>query len=273
MLTIQNHKLVKDGSAVKFKALSDKGGKFKPCLIIVHFTGGGSAESSIGAMEARNVSAHAIVDRDGSITQLVPFNEQAWHAGPSNWRGKGPCNPYAFGIEIANYGWLNKTGSGGYSAYGHPIAADHVILAQHKNGNPTGVAGAIPWEEYTPEQIAAVSDIIAALKQYCPDIIDVVGHDDVAPVRKSDPGPAAPMNIWKGALGSDRNVNKIDYWRVNSKTGLNLRAGPGANWSIIELIPNNTKLIMLKRDGDWYNVTAANSKNTGWVHGSYIVDI
>lgn len=98
------------------------------------------------------VSAHALIRRDGQIVQYVPFGARAWHAGPSQYRGRSACNDFSIGIELEGADTL---------AYADP--------------------------QY--EQLAA---LIGALLAAYPTLSreHIVGHSDVAPGRKTDPGPA-----------------------------------------------------------------------------------
>lgn len=98
------------------------------------------------------VSAHVLIARDGLLTQYVSFDQRAWHAGESSWCGRAGCNDFAVGIELEG--------------------ADDV--------------------PYTPDQYAALAQTIGALRAAYPTLrdADVVGHCDIAPGRKTDPGPA-----------------------------------------------------------------------------------
>jgi AmpD protein len=98
------------------------------------------------------VSAHALVRRDGSVVQYVPFHRRAWHAGASQWRGRERCNDFSVGIELE----------------GSDASA------------------------YAPSQYVALASIVVELSRAYPTLsIDaIVGHSDVAPGRKSDPGIA-----------------------------------------------------------------------------------
>ena len=97
------------------------------------------------------VSSHLLIDRAGLCTQFVPFHKRAWHAGRSAWRGRPSCNDYAIGIEL--------------------------------EGTDT--------EPYAQAQyqrlIAVVNDLLARYAGLSPEAI--VGHLEVAPGRKTDPGP------------------------------------------------------------------------------------
>lgn len=97
------------------------------------------------------VSAHLFIDRRGRTTQFVPFNERAWHAGVSAWRGRVGCNDFAIGIELEG--------------------EDH--------------------RAYTRAQYARLGKVLAALIAAYPRLsrAAIVGHLEVAPGRKTDPGP------------------------------------------------------------------------------------
>ena len=98
------------------------------------------------------VSAHVLIARDGTLTQFVPFTQRAWHAGQSSYCGRTACNDFSIGIELEG--------------------ADDV--------------------PYTDAQYSALADLISALRRDYPSLreADVVGHSDIAPGRKTDPGPA-----------------------------------------------------------------------------------
>lgn len=98
------------------------------------------------------VSSHLLIRRDGAAVQYVPFHQRAWHAGVSNYCGRERCNDFSIGIELE--GEDDKA--------------------------------------YEPEQYRALSDVIRALVDAYPSLsLDrIAGHSDVAPGRKTDPGPA-----------------------------------------------------------------------------------
>jgi AmpD protein len=102
--------------------------------------------ASIAGLE---VSAHFLIRRDGELVQFVGCNERAWHAGASEWKGRGQCNDFSIGVE------LEGTDDVPYAA------AQYTMLAR----------------------------LARALRRAYP-IADIAGHSDVAPMRKTDPGPA-----------------------------------------------------------------------------------
>lgn len=98
------------------------------------------------------VSAHALVRRDGALVQFVPFTERAWHAGESRFRGRSRCNDFSIGIEL--------------------------------EGSDD--------EPYDDAQYVTLGALLAALLSVYPGLDGraIAGHSDIAPGRKTDPGPA-----------------------------------------------------------------------------------
>ena len=186
-MQIASHKLV----GVPFKAATASGGAMTPTLIVLHDTAGrvekGSSVDWFCSKECPT-SAHIVVERDGSITQMVPFNKKAFHAGRSIWKGREFCNAFSIGIEIVNPGELDATGK----AWFNQTFPDSVRKTTKEHGTAN-------WIGYTPEQIEAVTEICKALaKQYS--IEDVTTHWFVSPKRKVDPGPLFPLEELRAAV-------------------------------------------------------------------------
>lgn len=176
-------------------------------FLVEHFSGGWA--DAVHVMKERGVSAHLVVQRDGSFVQCVPFNQVAYHAGESAWRDPKTgilyrgLNSCSIGIEIANCGDLERQlypSTMGPAYSGKPIPR---ITAKHKNGG-----GTKQWETYSPAQIATVTEISKALvARY--NLDDVIGHDDISPGRKADPGPAFPLREIRLACGFPVAIPKL----------------------------------------------------------------
>lgn len=190
--SIKAARLLRDGKPVAFRASPNIGGALKPTYLVMHYTGAVSAAGAIATLcdPAAKVSAHLVIDQAGVVTQLVPFDRVAWHAGASRWAGRSGCNSFSIGIELANPGLLARTGAGGFATRleRKAVAAKDVILAAHKNGG-----GVEPWAAFPAAQIAAAIEVGRAIVAAY-GLKDVIGHDDIAPGRKIDPGPAFPMD-------------------------------------------------------------------------------
>ena len=110
------------------------------------------AHPYFGEIRGMEVSAHLLIRRDGELIQFVPFTERAWHAGESGFRGRSRCNDFSVGIEL-----------------------------EGEDDTP-----------YDERQYQVLPDVLRAVSRAYPDISprELAGHCDVAPGRKSDPGPA-----------------------------------------------------------------------------------
>ncbi|MEE8535980.1 MAG: N-acetylmuramoyl-L-alanine amidase, partial [Kiloniellales bacterium] len=194
---IKNHKLHSDtGEPVATVRSPNQGGTLTARYLVMHYTAGSSAESSIRHLtkkEAR-ASAHLVIGRDGGITQLVPFNRVAWHAGRSRWQELIGLNQHSMGIELDNAGPL-EGGAGQWRAwFGRIYPDEDVVVAAHKFDRIER-----GWHRYSEAQIAAALEAAEAIvARY--GLIDVLGHDDIAPERKQDPGPAFPMENFRSHL-------------------------------------------------------------------------
>jgi len=104
------------------------------------------------SIESLCVSSHLLIERDGELTQFVPFNERAWHAGESIYQQRTACNDFSIGIE------LEGTDS----------------------------------EAYTTQQYDKLNQVLACLIAHYPSLRadKIVGHNDISPGRKTDPGHA-----------------------------------------------------------------------------------
>lgn len=174
-----------------FVGAADRGGKFPkpPVGIVLHYTASStmsSAERQLTQKDQTYVSAHALIDKTGEIHQLVRFDYIAYHAGESRWKGLYGVNAYMLGIELVNPGYVDKK----------QVAGWPVELRQHKNGGPTRA-----WYAYPDAQVQACAELCKALKAHYPSIVEVIGHDDVAPARKVDPGPAWNWSKFRALTG------------------------------------------------------------------------
>jgi N-acetylmuramoyl-L-alanine amidase len=130
-----------------------------PEFLVLHYTDTVDRAETLSFLldPAKQVSAHYLVDEDGTVLALVPEEKRAWHAGVSCWRGKRDVNARSIGIEIQNPG--------------------------HRCG----------YRDYPAVQIDAVIELCRGIvTRHAIAARDIVGHSDVAPVRKKDPGELFP---------------------------------------------------------------------------------
>jgi len=165
-----------------------------PRLLVVHFTAG---VSSLGWLTSplSKASAHLLITRCGQIIQMVPFNRCAWHAGSKSvWKGRVNCNLFSIGFEMENLGKMHRDAGGKWVSWqGVPAPDSEVVEAVHKNEHE--MAG---WHKYTPDQIDAVTQAAKAVVAAYG--LEIVGHEDVLPEVKVDPGPAFDMEALRKAV-------------------------------------------------------------------------
>ncbi|MEM1336320.1 MAG: N-acetylmuramoyl-L-alanine amidase [Bacteroidota bacterium] len=182
------------GTQIRYEHTDNSWANNNPLYLIIHYTAGISMSGAINHFKTRyqrgNASAHIIVDKDGTVVQMVKFNRKAWHAGISNWGEINGLNHYSIGIELVNAGKLEKTDSGDWINWsGKNISSNEVIIRPHKNDKYQVHYG---WQMYTNEQIESLIEVSNALNDRY-NFIDILGHDDISPGRKIDPGPAFNM--------------------------------------------------------------------------------
>lgn len=185
-----------DGTPIKQLPSPNQSSGIKPKYLVIHYTGGTTLEGTVSWFmnPAAKASAHFVIARDGGIVQMVPLNRRAWHAGVSEWEGIKAFNAHSIGIEIVNGGKLRRTGRGWVTWAERQISDDQVSIATHKH--ETTETG---WHDYTAEQVATVLELCVALHAAF-GFKDVLGHDDIAPGRKLDPGPVFPMGALRSRL-------------------------------------------------------------------------
>ena len=236
----------------------------------MHYTAGRSARSSINWLVNPNAkaSAHLVIGADGSITQLVAFNRKAWHAGRSRWAGRTGLNSFSIGIELDNPGVLTRRASGWFSTWGDPVEDDNVIEAVHKNGGD--LRG---WHTYSGAQLEVAIEVGCLLARHY-GLKEVLGHEDVAPDRKIDPGPAFPMDSFQARV-IGREEDEPDVFET--VTELNIRQGAGTQHEKLPVSPlqAGTRLEVVAHQGAWRLVDVLDpivdeNDVNGWVHGRYI---
>jgi N-acetylmuramoyl-L-alanine amidase len=281
-MKIINHRLHHDdGTPYAFRGVPGPSSPvIKPRWLVMHYTAdGGSAAVNwfTSPDNIKRIAAHIVIARDGAITQCVPFNRKANHAGPSAWKDVKGLNSHSIGIEMVGYG-IVEGGPGKWKAGGKTIPDSEVLVATHKFGKPT-----CGWTKYPQAQLDAAQELAKLLvKEY--GLEDVVGHDDIAPTRKQDPGPAFPMDKFRAACKQQsagggtatpvpQGLKPIARFRV--KTTLNVRSGPGASNPTVAGSPLQPDAIVRASEDQagWKRITADGSGVSGWVSAQFLEPI
>jgi N-acetylmuramoyl-L-alanine amidase len=174
----------------------------KPQLIVLHFTNQGSVQQALDTLRSHNpdgpVSAHYLIGRDGHLYQLVSDVDRAWHAGGGRWGTITDVNSASIGIEIDN------------------------------NGH----------EPFPPAQIASLISLLTDLTTRWSILrAQIIGHEDMAPTRKDDPGPLFPwatlaangFGLWPDPIATlpDQPAG-FDPWMALTAIGYSLDDPPAA---------------------------------------------
>lgn len=279
-MKVRNHRLYDDGAAVPMRPTPNKSGQLaggRPKYLVIHYTAAGSASGSIAHMAnpAAKASAQLVIGRDGAVTQMGRLDEKLWHAGRSSWNGLIGLNSHSVGIELANWGKLSG-GPGNWKTWvGGPVLDDNAIAAAHKH-EPGVTRG---WEVYAEAQVAACINAARAIcEAYGLGPAEIIGHDDISPGRKSDPGPAWDMTRFRAAVfgrSSDEAAEGPDQeprWTVAAST-LNMRAGAGIGTEVIGKLSRGEQVVPIEQPGTWWLVARlvdGEEDAAGWVHSHYL---
>jgi N-acetylmuramoyl-L-alanine amidase len=269
-MEIKNNKL--SGDLTEFRLSPNRGAPFAPPApdtIVIHFTAGGSLESSVQTLsdETSKASAHVVVGRDGKIVQLVPFDTVAWHAGVSSFQGRTGFNRFSIGIEIDNAGRLTQTASGGFMTwFMKPIDKADAVQAVHRSETV-----ATWWHAYTEVQIAKTFELCTLLiRAY--NITSIVGHEEIAPSRKTDPGPAFPLDRLRDRLlGTRRDEIGSAHLEVGviSAALLNARAEPSTSSTVLGTpLPRGTSVQIVEARQGWLRII---SPRPAWVKEEHVL--
>lgn len=270
-MKISNHALYySNGKKVPQVITPNTSGGYTPQYLVIHYTAATTARSTVNwfMKKIAYASAHLLIDRDGSITQFAPFNKITWHAGQSRWANLYGLNKYSIGIELVNGGKLVKSENSWCCPIDRKkIPANQVMMTTHKNEETEN-----GWHEYTKQQIDAAIEVGALLTSHY-HLKDVLGHDDISPFRKTDPGPAFPMSSYRSAILGRKDDDIFIYTTTST---LNIRAGAGTQYEkISKALPKDTKVQVLKVEGNWSFVTVLGKVHgimdlEGWVYNQYL---
>lgn len=279
--TIKNHKIAE----IPFTPARDFGGIIVPELVVLHDTAGrldaGSSVRWLAGNPAKT-SAHFVVERNGDVTQMVPINRRANHAGRSIYHGRDGVNGFSIGIEIVNPGWMEPVGGGQARAWWGEKFSDreYSIRAANTPHHRPGM-----WMDYTQAQISAVTDLLVSLFAQISTLRDIRAHWYVSPGRKVDVNPLFPLDAVRAqVLGHDDPADQDAQDRSDSVRcgqmvwvdapgdSLNMRRWPSFNPNIITAIPHGTRVPIL-REGvfearRWMLTSYAGRE--GWVLQSYV---
>ena len=166
--------------------------------IVVHYTASRNYVPTLSWLRNPDakVSAHFLIDRDGSMHQMAALEDRTWHGGGATSKlfGSGNVNGRTIGIELMNLGPLQASGN------------SFVAEADKKPWTSSGMTASDGsfWEPFPTAQIDTLVGLLDRIYEHHPGLKEskrLVGHQDVDPTRKRDPGPVFPWQVIRQRLG------------------------------------------------------------------------
>lgn len=277
-MNLENHYLT--GDIVTIQKSPNISGKFSnelPDTIIIHFTGGRSAKSSANWLcnDQAKASAHVVIGMEGEVYQLVSFDTIAWHAGKSSWEDRSGLNKYSIGIELDNPGRLEKRESGYFTWFGTKVPEENVVKAVHRNETE-----ATYWHSFTEQQISACEDLCRLLIENYP-VTTILGHEEISPGRKVDPGPAYPLDKLRDRLlFNNRSVDDgiepvvetvkttVEHTAYVTASLLNIRSAPNiSGQKVSNPLKKGTVVKVVEEYAEWSRIKV---ETEGWVSSEWL---
>tara|TARA_Y100000588_G_C14281394_1_gene937432 strand:- start:14342 stop:14857 length:516 start_codon:yes stop_codon:yes gene_type:complete len=147
--------------------------EIKPELVVLHYTATTSMAQTLHILNARRLSVHFVLSHNGKIFQLLDTEKKAWHAGASCFQDRDNVNDFSIGIELINPGFYKKKS---FWRYGWSVQAGR------------------KWGNWPRQQLNSLNTLLLWIRSQHPQCKHVVGHNEIAPGRKMDPGPLFPWS-------------------------------------------------------------------------------
>ncbi|MDX2367224.1 MAG: penicillin binding protein PBP4B [Colwellia sp.] len=186
-------------------------------FLVMHYTGGDYQSSLQELVHKDTVSSHYLIpesydktylDDELKVLKLVNENERAWHAGSSYWQGRTAVNDQSIGIEIVNIPKCEQ------------LPQEHTELekGQHPVKKKIASNKMCFFPDYDPKQIELLIELSKEILKKNPDIspTNIIGHSDISPKRKNDPGPRFPWyQLYQAGIGAwYEQETVLKYWQL-----------------------------------------------------------
>jgi N-acetylmuramoyl-L-alanine amidase len=215
------------------KKLVHVGSTQAPKLLVIHYSVTNTVAQAVAALNARRLSYHILIAKDGTAFQTRPFTETALHPGLSNWKATSGVDlgstvaKGSIGICLMNMGFDVSSVPSANRADGKLIYNPHDPTMQ-------------TWEKFPAAQLATCAAIAKDIIATYP-IEGVVGHHDIAIMGKFDPGPLFDVAALDRLVSVPKPLGFAT--KVASADGsLNLREGPSASAALLKTLPNGTPI-------------------------------
>jgi len=235
---------------------------------VIHYTAGSRFRRDVEllSVDAAQVSCHYVISPAGDVAKIGSDDDILWHAGKSTWKGFNGLNAHSIGFELTNPGEMAISGNEAIAWFGDRYPLSECVI----NGNKA-------YLPYGFRQIDALRTLSEALIDYHGTFIEFVGHQDISPDRKIDPGngiifPYGFYDKMNEFINTRKPNTKVDSeymdpikMRVDVSSVLNVRSGPGTTYERIDAKTNGEKITIARKSGDWLKIEGG-----GWVHRAYV---
>lgn len=225
MVEVKNHRLYINGKPVEYQPSPNTGGSLVPKYLIMHYDAAVNETSAIEWMTSKKSGVSAHLH--------ISRSGKIVQIVPFNVKAWHAGTSEWKGLKMLN---------------GHSLG-----IELQNNGS----------EEYTDVQLKVAEEVAAALvKTY--NLKDVLGHSDISPGRKIDPGKHFPMSLFKTAVMGLKCVTKT------ATANVNLRGGAGTTFKILSLVRKGTSVEIISEGDGWSNVEVVNLGLKGWIASKYL---
>lgn len=224
-------------SSLPIKSLPSQNYSERIKFLVMHYTAIDYEKSVAALVDKGHVSSHYLIpqtndetytENELSIYQLVPESQRAWHAGKSYWQGRTELNDQSIGIEIVNVPQCRKLAS-----------TEGNTRAKIPESNDSKLC---TFPDFDPKQVELIIKLSKDILQRNPDIspTKIVGHSDITPTRKNDPGPRFPwQQLYQAGIGAWYETDTVDkYWQIfeqeKANTGLIQAALKSYGYGVVE---------------------------------------
>ncbi len=285
-MRIKNHRV----EGLSFAAAHFTGEVITPEIVVLHDTAGrltkGNSAAYLASKNVAKASVHFVIETDGTISQHVPTNRRANHAGVSTFHGRQGCNGFSIGIEIVNPGKMVRLSETQAKAWwGESFLINLFDIREIE----TKEHGRGLWMPYRTEQIASLIDLLTCLFRDVPSLKHLTTHWYISPGRKVDTNPLLPLAELQAAIlgpddpaeqdAEDQSEVLVMDEMVEIEAGagetLNMRRWPSFNPNVIAAIPDGV-IVPVRRRGvfegrEWLRVLYGGQE--GWIVARYAAPI
>ena len=241
-------------------------------FIVLHYTAGSSFDGDVAQLSVNDakVSCHYVISRNGTIAKIGSDSDILWHAGKSSWNGIRGLNSHSIGIELTNPGILEVKGDEAVSWFGKRYKPGEWF--KHSSDPNAG------WVPYSVNQLEALRNLCEGLISLHGTIEEVVGHEQISPQRKVDPGNGEILSLKfyekmnefaREYIGSSppKAIAPMETLpvKVSVSSNLRVRSGPGTNFAVVDSLKDDDAVEIIRKSGSWAKIG-----NKRWVHSAYL---